>query len=242
VDNVRHNVKQKPSYLRLFELGTCYEPEGKGKPPKEKRLLGGVMWGAREAEFWATKPQGVDFYDLKGVVEALVASFGLQGVRYNPIEVPFLQDAAQVKYENQILGFLGQLADELIIEFELGQPVYLFELDFERLAASRRPQKRAYEPIPKYPAIIRDMALVVPEDIPAQVVEDTIWATNQEPLRQVRLFDVYRGKPIATGYKSLAFSLCYQSTEHTLTEEEVNIYWHKVVEELKHKLGVTLRE
>jgi phenylalanyl-tRNA synthetase beta chain len=241
LENLSTNYKRQQESVCIFELGAVYEASVKHELPAEKRLIAGAMMGERQPLFWGASPVEVDFYDIKGVVEALLAGYGIEKVSFVPLQLPYLQPAAQVQLADNAVGVLGKLDEEIGVELDIGRAVYLFELDFMRLL-EHRPAQKTFKPLCRYPAIIRDMALVLPEGVSAQQVEDVVWSSRNPWLRWIRLFDVYRGVPLDEGYKSLAFSFCYQADDRTLTEEEVNSCWTRLVEELEQKLGASLRK
>jgi phenylalanyl-tRNA synthetase beta chain len=241
LENLGTNAKRQQVDLRIFELSAVYEPAAAGELPAERRLVAGAMVGERQCRFWGERSSEVDFYDIKGVVEALLAGLGIEGARFLPGGSSFLQPGTRLQVGEDSIGILGKLDTEIGVELELEQAVYLFELDLRRLL-QHMPAKKVFEPLCRYPAITRDIALVIPEEVSAQQVEDVIRGSQQSYLKEVRLFDVYRGAPLRKGDKSLAFSLCYQSNERTLTEEEVTSSWTQLVRELEQKLGATLRK
>ncbi len=244
LENLSTNIKYQQPDVCIFELSSVYESAGLDKSRtdsvQERQLIAGAMTGKRQNSFWGEHQLEIGFYDLKGVVETLLAGFGIAGVRFSPHRISFLQPGVQVQVAGEYLGFLGQLDKDIGAELDLGQAVFLFELDFMSLV-KHIPAKKVFEPLCRYPAIVRDMALVISDDVSARQVEDVIWESCQPCLREIRLFDVYRGEPLDEGYKSLGFSLTYQSNERTLTEEEVNLSCEQVVAELRQKIGATLR-
>ncbi len=241
LENLAYNARrQLDEGLRLFELSVCYEKTG-GRP-KERRLLGGVMCGPREPEFWGSKAGQIDFYDVKGVAETLLESFGLSTeAAFTSAKISMLEQAAQIELKGEPLGYLGKLKGDLLQVLDLKQPVYLFELDFS-LLAERAPSQLTYTPLAKYPAAVRDVAVVVADDLPVQAIVDAIWELGQSELREVKLFDLYKGRQVAPGCRSLAFSLSYQSRDRTLTEDEVSGLFWRVAEELRRKFGAQIRD
>ncbi len=244
LENVRTNSKYQQHDVCMFELSSVYESVEDGplgdKPPAERRLIAGAMTGKRRNSFWGECALEVGFYDLKGVVETLLAGFGIKDVRFSAHQIPFLQTGVRVEVAGEYVGFLGQLNKDIGTELDLEQAVFLFELDFMDLV-KHKPAKKVFIPLCRYPAIVRDMAIVISNEVAAQQVECIMWESRQPYLKEIRLFDVYRGDQLSDGYKSLAFSLCYQSDDRTLTEEEVNNSWEQVVEELRQKIDATLR-
>jgi phenylalanyl-tRNA synthetase beta chain len=231
--------------VRLFEIGFVYLPRAGEKLPDEPRRLAMVMTGPRYAEFWdsTAKPAMLDFFDLKGIVEALLAELHVPAAEYQPAKAPWLHPgrAAEVRIGDDLIGCFGQLHPGLNEHFGLGRrDVLVGEFDLEILLA-KVPQRHAIEPIPEFPPIRQDIAVVLDESVPAAQVEAEIRAGGGELLRNVRLFDVYRGPNLPKGKKSLAFALTFQALDRTLTDKEAAKVQQKIVGRLERLLGAKLR-
>jgi phenylalanyl-tRNA synthetase beta chain len=235
--------------VRLFEIGSVYLPRNGKKLPDEPRRLALVLCGKREAEFWHDANSAVgphlDFFDLKGVIEALVEDLHLAKVAYRPIQTPAFHPgrAAEVVAEDRLLGRFGELHPKAAEFYGLSQlvPALAAEFDVEALRAAL-PSRYLYQPVPRFPAALRDVAVVVAESMPAERVVEEIRAAGGTLLREVRLFDLYRGESIASGHKSLAYALTYRADDRTLTENEVKKAHEKIVGRLKHVLKAQIRD
>ncbi len=182
------------------------------------------------------------FYDAKGVVEALLEGLRVAPSRWGAQEVPsFLHPgkAAMVRRGADILGYVGGLHPEVAKAADVGE-AWGFELDFAKLE-SYAPRRFTFQPLPKYPAIVRDLAIVADETFEAQAVLETIDVCSDLPVESARLFDLYRGHPLPAGKKSLAYSIAYRDPSRTLTDEEVNRLHQSLIERITRQLGVTLR-
>jgi len=243
LETLRRNVSRQVRDVAVFEVGVVFEAQKFAElMPREELRVGAALCGMRRPRFWDEKPRAADYYDLKGVVEALAAELGVEGLRYTEKVPSFLAYGAGVAAQAEELGFLGQLRPELAEVLVGGEiPIFLLELSVAKLQKVMRPSRR-FKPLPRFPEVVRDIAVIVPEDLKAQAVVDVVWGVRQELLQGVEVFDVYSGPPLATGYKSLAISLRYQSYERTLTDEEANGLCQEVVAELERKLGARLRE
>lgn len=231
--------------LRLFEIGFVYLPRPGQKLPDEPRRLAFVMTGPRDVEFWdsTAKPALLDFFDLKGIVEALLAELHVPTADYQPAKASWLHPgrSAQVRTGDDLIGCFGQLHPGLNEHFGLGRrEVFVAEFDLELLLA-KVPERHAIEPIPEFPPIRQDIAVVLDESVPAARVEAEIRAGGGELLRNVRLFDVYRGPNLPEGKKSLAFALTFQALDRTLTDKEAAKVQQKIVGRLERLLGAKLR-
>ncbi len=243
LDTIALNVRHHPT-VAIFEIGKVYLASEDGPLPDEPRRLAIVMTGPREAESWTggdTAP--VDFYDLKGAIEAVVDALHVQAVRYEPGEHPtyYPGRAARLIVADHIAGWLGEVHPLARQAFDLpAQPVLAAELDFELLARHARPMFRVRD-VPRYPAVMEDLAVIVKDDVPAESVRAAIAESGGELLRGVSLFDVYRGEQIGSGRKSLAYRLTYQADDRTLTDAEVARLRAGIVRHLQEIVGATLR-
>jgi phenylalanyl-tRNA synthetase beta chain len=241
-----NNLRQTDD-VRLFELGSVYLPREGHKLPDEPRRLGVVLCGRRYQEHWSEAGQvprtALDFYDLKGVVEALLADLHLSGAGCARANNPAFHPGkcAAVVAGSAQLGVLGELHPKVAEAFGLaGRAVLAAELDLEALRAAL-PPRFAYTPVPRFPAALRDIAVIVPEAVPADRVEAEIRAGGGALLREVRLFDLYRGESIPAGTKSLAYALSYLAADRTLVDKEVDRA-HKGIEgRLRHVLKAQIR-
>ena len=234
-----YNRRQGESWVRAFEMGNVFWTDG---TIRERKVVGGVLLGSAPQRGLLGDSRAESFYDAKGVVEALLEGLGVGSVRWAAAGVPsFLHPgkAASVRRDADVLGYVGGLHPEVAEAADLGE-AWAFELDFEKLGsyASRR---TTFQTLPKYPAIVRDLAIVADEAFEAQAVLDTIDLCSDLPVENARLFDLYRGRPLPTGKKSLAYSIAYRDPTRTLTDEEVNRLHQKLIERVTRQLGVELR-
>ncbi len=233
--NERHSVKG----IRLFEIGKIYLPR-EGTLPEEREMLGGILGGPKFERTWFGEKGELDFFSAKGILETLFAHLAIK-VSFEPGEDPLLIPGrtAKIMVEGEQVGVVGELHPDVAASFELStQPVSLFELEVEKLLPFVE-QPRTYQPIPKFPGVVRDIALLVDADLPAKRVQDIIQAFPQ--VNQATIFDVYQGEQIPPGKKSLAFSIRYQSPERTLTDEEVDRLQENILRKLEQELGAVLR-
>jgi phenylalanyl-tRNA synthetase beta chain len=241
LDALERNARLREG-LALFEIGPVFESSG-DELPNEITKLAIVMTGQRDEVSWDVQTSPImDFYDLKGRIERLLARFRLTDVSYTPTDsVPYLHPgkAAEVQVDGKIIGVFGELHPLVKDKYEFEEyPVLVAEFDL----ASMRAQESDYElqPVPAVPPVLEDIALILDESIPAAQVEALIRQTGGVVLTEVRLFDVYRGEQIGAGKKSLAYSLTYQA-EKTLTDKEVAAIRNKIVKRLEREVGAKLR-
>jgi phenylalanyl-tRNA synthetase beta chain len=237
--------------VRLFELGFIYVPKAGQPLPDELRRLAIVMTGPREPETWsdsaaaAAAPQrDLDFFDLKGVLEALAADLHLPNVQYQAAaNVDHLHPgkSATLSAGSKPLGTLGQLHPKAAEACGLsGRNIFVAEMDVDALQGTLPPRFQ-YQPVPRFPAALRDIAVVVGQDVANERVVGEIRAAGGELLRDARLFDLYRGESIPPGTKSLAYALTYLALDRTLTDKEVDKAHKKIEDRLKHVLKAQIR-
>ena len=236
--------------VHLFEIGSVYLLQTGQKFPDEPRRLALLMTGRRQPEFWGdglgVEVKRLDFFDLKGVVEAVVASLHLPGVSYRQPAVgayPYLHPgrSSEVLIEGRPVGAFGQLHPHFADRPGWEQRTLLVgELDLETMLAAL-PSRFICTPVPRFPAALRDIAVIVDEEVTAERIAAEIRTAGGDLLADVRLFDLYRGEPIAAGKKSLAFALSYQAVDRTLVDREVDKAHKKIEDRLKHVLKALIR-
>ncbi|MBA7639831.1 Phenylalanine--tRNA ligase beta subunit [subsurface metagenome] len=232
------NRRHDEGGIRLFELGKVYLPRPKDLPD-EPEVLCGILSGSRLERSWQGGDDLLDFYDAKGVVEGLLDQLGVdasfEASRDESLHP--VKQAAIVVAGNR-LGVVGELHPKVSPAFEISGAVYLFEIDLNALLPFTIGYKE-FQPILRFPAIVRDIALVVDAGISHQRVKDII---SSFPLvKQVSIFDVYLGDQVPQGKKSLAYRITFQSPTHTLTDEEVSKVQQQILSKLSRELGATLR-
>ena len=232
--------------VRLFEVGFGYVPKRDGLPDEPRRLAI-VMAGNRTQEFWhdaGTKEKSpLDFFEVKGVIEDLAEDLHLSNITYQPAKATYLHPgkAATLLVADKPIGDFGVLHPKVAQAYGLGErTVLVAEFDVEALQAAT-PIRFSYTPVPRFPAALRDIAVVVEEAIPAERIEAEIRKGGGELLRGVRLFDLYRGNQIPAGTKSMAYALSYQADDRTLADKEIDKAHKKIEDRLKQMLKATIR-
>jgi phenylalanyl-tRNA synthetase beta chain len=236
--------------VAVFEIGAVYLPHEGQALPDEPRHLSMAMTGPRQAEDWqpgdpqsAGSRQPLDFWDIKGVIEVLVERLRLSDVRYEPANHPTYHTgrAANLMVGGKNVGTFGELHPLVRKAFDLpDQPVCVAEFELDMLLDAAL-ASHAYQSISRFPAVREDIAVVVDEALPAAQVEATIWNAGGNLLREVRLFDLYRGEQIGAGRKSLAYRLVYQANDRTLTDDDAEKIRAKIIKTLERELSATLR-
>ncbi|MFC1988426.1 phenylalanine--tRNA ligase subunit beta [Chloroflexota bacterium] len=232
------NRRYEDGGIRLFELGRVYLPRSNDLP-EEREMLCGLLSGPGVEKSWQGENQPLDFFEAKGVVEVLLSRLGVTaGFELGSDESLHSTAQAAIIAEGSLLGVVGELRPEVLERFEINEPVYLVEINLMALLPFTTGHKM-FKPTPRFPAIVRDMALVVDTGIAYRQIVDII---KSFPLvEKVAIFDVYSGEQVPQGKKSLAYRVIFQSMTHTLTDEEVNKVEQQILDRLSRDLGATLR-
>ncbi|MGH7990606.1 MAG: phenylalanine--tRNA ligase subunit beta, partial [Limisphaerales bacterium] len=244
IHSLRHNVSRKNYDVALFEIGRVFD--FRNGVVKEERRIAIALTGQRAQNFWSGDERDAKFdaFDLKGLLEEFLEQFGLRGITFaRRVEnSPLFLESATIALGGKLpLGEFGQLLPTLAKKYDLRDAVFLAELNLDQLLARRNPAKN-FKPLPQFPAIRRDVAMLVPETTTHDSVLQMVKKTKPANLESVELFDVFRGKNVPEGQKSLAYAFIYRSPEKTLTDAEVNSAHAKVLEAFKTQLKATVRE
>ncbi len=240
---IQTNMSRQNFHLKIFELGRVFFPRPDQELPEEVETLSGILTGLREEESWAKSKELIDFYDLKGIVEVLLQGFGVNRFDFLPEkEDPLLHPgkACRLVAEGEVLGVMGEAHARINEWLECKQALYLFEINFKKLV-NRMADHPDFKPLGRFPSVTRDLALIVDEGVPAADLIHSLREINPGLVQEIRVFDLYRGKPIPKGKKSLAFRVIFQREDRTLTDLEVNDLHREMVDLLAKRHGANLR-
>ncbi len=242
---VRTNILHDERALRLFEWGKVFIRTEDAQLPLEKIFVGAVMTGPFDQKTWCTDKRNADFYDIKGSVEALFDDLGFDDISFRKQDSfpGYDEEVSSGMYFNDTLvGQVGRVSPKVVEAYELDrQEVYLFELDMEALLKSD-PGTRKFRSLARFPAVYRDISIVVAREIESASIEEVIRHTGGDLLESVHIFDLYEGKGIGPSEKALAFRICYRSEKGTLDGEEVNRLHESVIDAIGQETGGKLRE
>ena len=234
-----HNINRQQHRVRLFETGLAFLP---GDELQQENRMAGLIYGGSSEESWFGKTQPVDFYDLKGDVEALLQLTG-GGEKYEfeaaQHEALHPGQCAAIKSGNKIVGFVGSLHPSVQKTLDIPQKVFLFELVLSEIQRRSLPQ---FKELSKYPEVRRDFAVIVDDKISSQAILKNVRDSAGSLLTDLVLFDVYQGDNLEAGKKSIAFGITLQDPNRTLQDEDVNPLVEKMISSLKETFNVTLRE
>lgn len=234
LDVMARNYNRRIEEVSFFELGNIYMP--KAIPvvelPDEKTIVTLGMYGK------------CDFYDLKGAVEELLNYLGIYEYDIKPVvDNPSFHPGrtAEISINGAELGIIGEVHPAVLENYEIAVRAYAAMLDFNTILENARLISQ-YKPLPKHPAVTRDIAMLVEDRILVKQIEDVIKQCSGKLLEEIKLFDVYKGKQIPEGMKSVAYSITFRAADRTLTDDDVNSIFNKIINRLKEQIGAQLRE
>lgn len=220
--NIEKNFRDFKN-IKIFELGKIFKA-----PSLEKRQLTGLVLGE-------------EFQYLKGIIDSLLEKLGISDVWYieyqpTPEESKQLiwhpKKCAEIKISNEKIGFLGEISPRILDELGIKEKVILFDIDFEKLSRLTS-EEHEYRPLSKYPSAVRDIAVLVPQNVRVAEVLDKIYDIGKELIRDVELFDIYEGEELPYGKKNLAFHIIYQAQDRTLSSKEIDELQDKIIKILE---------
>ncbi|GAA0374714.1 phenylalanine--tRNA ligase subunit beta [Bacillus horti] len=244
IDVALYNKNRTEANTHIFEIGHVFLSEEKEltQLPTEEEKMAGLLTGIWQLHPWQQVKTPLDFFVAKGIIEGLFEKLDLPHIQFEAAKIAGLHPgrSAKLMHDGTYIGYVGQLHPKKQLDLDL-EETYVFEISLE-LLLQKQPEQIAYQALPKYPSMQRDIAVVVDQDIPAGKMMQTIEEAGVPLLKAVRLFDVYEGEKVLEGKKSIAFSLQYFDPAKTLTDEEVKQVHDKVVAQLEVAWGAALRK
>lgn len=240
-ENLRWNQNRGNRNVRIFELGRAFIATG-GDLPDERLHLACLLYGNPHEPHWLRKPVPATFFDIKGVAEELLERLNVTDYAWGKAEhIPYLHPgmAAGLSIRGIEAGYAGALHPDVADAMEVQGPAFVFSIDVAPLVEGIT--SRRYQSLPRFPAIERDLALLVPDSTTADEALAILRASGGALVEEVSLFDVYRGAPVPEGKKSMAFSLKYRSREKTLSDEEIKGVHAGILARASQALGAELR-
>jgi phenylalanyl-tRNA synthetase beta chain len=238
LETLAANLRHCEGEVSIFEAARVYLRRG-DELPDEREYLAAAISGRREDRWGRPGEESVDFYDAKGYLEGLFDGLGLEASLTAGESFALVPGrTAEVRIDDRVVGVVGQVHPRVAAAFDIAQDAYLFEVILDELLPLVG-GPRHYEPISRFPPVVQDIAVVLDEGVAAGRVQAII--EQARLVRRARLFDVYAGEQVGKGKKSLAFSVTYQSPDHTLTDEEVARAQRGIIGRLKQEVSATLR-
>ncbi len=238
IQAVVHNLNRQQPRPRLFETGLCFVPEG--KELQQRNHIAGVISGQSEKESWLSASQEVDFYDIKGDAESLMAISDLSAFTFQPSgnEILHPGQSAEIVFQGEVVGFVGALHPNVLKSLDIDQKLYVFELETDCLQQKQLPNFRE---LSRFPSIRRDLALLVDQKITARELMDCVKKLDEEIIQEVFVFDVYTGKEVINNRKSVALGLILQGFSRTLNDKDVEKTVSSVLQKLQEEYDAVLR-
>jgi phenylalanyl-tRNA synthetase beta chain len=234
------NINRQIDDIGVFELGDVFLNQNHKFSEKLNVAFG--LCGKKYIYDWKHKPKEVDFYDLKGILEDLFEALGIKEIKFIDCKDSYLQkgERAKVNFNSKTIAKFGKLAEEVKSIYDVDKSIYVAEVYLEDILENIC-LERKFEPIAKYPAVIRDLAVIVKSDLSTEEIINEIKKTGKDLIKEVVLFDVYEGKQIPSGYLSLAFSITYQAEDRTLVDKEVDEIQTQIQKILVENLKAQIR-
>ena len=241
LDCVHWNRNRSAPHIRMFEIGRIFSAKS-ASLPNEIVLASGVLSGLTHPQvFWSESSRMVNFFHAKGVVENLLTGLCMRGALFEKDDHPVFtsETSSAIMLGKTRIGYCGAVRSDILNQWNIDDHVFGFEIEVEKLFSNVT--RVVYAPIPRFPSVKRDLAFVLNETIPVEDLIKQIRSTGGDLLQFVDLFDLYKGKQIPNGQKSVAFSLAFLSPDRTLTEEEVDPVVDAIIESVQETFHATLR-
>ena len=242
IQSVIRNLSKGQKQVKIFEFGNIFM-RGKQGGREEKTVLAALATGIYENNVWKQTGKSYDYFDLRGILDSVTGQMKLKLAERPVVSQPYMLPGKSVELlaGGQVCGYFGELSPGVVRQYELPRHCVVFELDFDKLVGTL-PEPVRFVPLPKFPETYRDISILIDKKIASGEVSARISQVGEPLLRKVELYDYFDGKKIQEGKKSLTYALTFQSADRTLTDDEVNPVFAKIVETLSSQLGATLRD
>jgi len=245
MDTARTNILNNEKELKLFEWGKIFIRNGDQPQPFEKISLAALVSGLYHQKRWYGDERMVDFYDIKGAVEAFLKGLGAEEFQFKKVAAfpGYNPDvSAGIYCAGSLVGRLGQVSPSVMAAYNIEKvSAYIFELDIDLLQA-RIPGIKKFQPFAKYPAVYRDISIIVKRTLESSKIIEIIREAGGDLVENIQIFDLYEGKKIDPSEKALAFKICYRSKNKTLDGNEMNLFHESVIDRIKQETGGRLKE
>ncbi len=245
IESLSRNARNQVEQMSLYELGNVFfspRPEADSKRPEEQQKIGLASMGAAESmDPW--KLDAPDFFYLKGVMDNILDEFLIDDYKWQQAQHPLFHPGrcAELEINGNNIGYLGEIHPDITDEYDLPARAAAGEFDFSGLYSQAQFEDIEYEPLPRFPSMVRDLAVIVEEDLNSRDLQKKIKSAASDNLKQIKIFDFYQGEQIPEGRKSLAFQLTFLNREKTLKEEEVKEDMDKIISALQDEFGAKIR-
>lgn len=241
LDVVARNLNYRNNSLRLFEFGKAYSTQGPGKYSESEQLCV-LITGNRQEDGWKQKAIPADFYYLKSVVENIFRQLGIQPGEAEAMEVNKLGNHLVYRQKEIVLAGIGEVKKQVLDQFGIKQPVWFAGINWQQLSEMAGKQASKIRELPRYPAVQRDLAMVVSKEMPWASVDLTVQKLKLEKLKEVRLFDIFESEKLGADRKSIAVNFTFLDLEKTLTDKEIDGWMGKIMSSLEKELQAEIRK
>jgi phenylalanyl-tRNA synthetase beta chain len=241
LESIAHNLNRKNNDLKFFDFGKTYKTSGSGKFYETEHLCLYITGNANETS-WRSKTNKSDFYFLKGVVTSLFQLLGLQPDDFENLINKKLQTALEVRVKGSVVSQFGEVDQSVLSRFDIRQPVFFADLDWNRTIEKAKYAAIKVEDIPKFPAVHRDIAIVVPSQLKYEEAKKAVQQLRISQLQDINPFDVFESERLGIGKKSMAISLTFLDNEKTLTDKEIDGMMNKIITALETELKAEIRK
>ena len=238
---VAHNLNHKNNSLRLFEFGKAYSTEGAARYSETEKLCI-VISGNKNEDSWKQKSAPSDFYYLKGTVDALLRVLGITPDSTETMQVSKLESHIVYKLNNQVIAGAGEVKKTIIDKFGIKQPVFFAGLNWAILSELASKQTNTIKELPKYPAVQRDIAMIVPKELAWEKVQNTVQKIKLDKLQEIKLFDIFESEKLGADKKSIAVNFTFLDEEKTLTDKEIEGWMSRIMTTLEKDLQAEIRK
>lgn len=238
---VAHNLNHKNNSLRLFEFGKAYSTAGPGEYTEEEKLCIAIT-GNKNEDSWKQKSSSADFYFLKGAVEAILKSLGVNTSSVEALAIPKLDNHILYKLNGQVFVSAGEVKKNVLDKFGIKQPVFFASINWAVVAELATKQNNAIKELPKYPSVQRDLAMIVSKDLAWEQVQQTVQKINLNKLKDIKLFDIFESEKLGLAKKSIAVNFTFLDHEKTLTDKEIDGWMNKIMTSLETDLQAEIRK
>ncbi|MBO9618418.1 MAG: phenylalanine--tRNA ligase subunit beta [Niabella sp.] len=238
---IAHNLNRKNENLKLFEFGKTYSINENSKF-KEPEHLCIYLTGLQQTQNWKQPAIKYDFFALKGLVDQSLSQLGVGSLRYDELQDATFGYGLEIRSGQTLLGKIGAVAQQLLNRFGIKQAVFFADLNWDNLLKLALRNKAQFKPLSRFPAVQRDIAMIVPRELPYQSVEAVIQKLNLKKLQSLQLFDVFISDKLGAGKKSFAVNFIFLDEEKTLTDKEIDGWMQKIMQSLERDLQVEIRK
>ena len=241
LESVAYNLNRKNNDLQFFEFGKTYSKNGIGKY-QEQQNLSLFITGKKVQDGWSTKAQKVDIYYAKGVAEKISAICGMQQINIELATVDTLTESLQLLVKQQVIATIGKVADATLQQFDIKQPIFFINFNWDKIMELANKVKLEFVEISKFPAVQRDIAIVVDKSLTFEAIEKATKGANIKKMTSLNLFDIFESEKLGAGKKSMAINFTFLDTEKTLTDKEIDAMMAKITAAYQKELNAEVRK